>query len=95
MEALADVPDWIIVTAAVITAFGVIWRKFVQPTAKLLAEIREALTYVQRELSFNGGSSMRDAIQRIDIQVRRLDDRLTQIETNTHRTTEIVEDITE
>ena len=87
MEVLSNVPDWTVLVAAVLTALGVIWRRFVQPTTHLLHRIEASLSYVEAEMSFNSGKTARDAIERIDKAVRHLDDRLKQIESNTHRDT--------
>ena len=83
MDALNEVPNWIVVTAAVLTALGVIWRKFIQPTTRMLQRIEASLKYVETEMHFNGGTTQRDAIKRIDDAVRHLDERLRQIESNT------------
>lgn len=85
MEALAEVPNWIIVIAAVLTALGVIWRRFIQPTTRLLHRIEASLSYVESEMKFNGGTTQRDAIRRIEEYVKHLDTRLSQIEANTNK----------
>lgn len=84
MDAIEHVPDWIIALAAAVTGLGVIWAKAVRPVVKMLNRIEASLVYVEREMHFNGGSTMRDALQRIDVAVRNLDQRLTVIEQNTN-----------
>jgi hypothetical protein len=77
---LANVPGWIIAAAALLVAFGVIYRKLIRPIAEALIRVELALAYVESELHLNGGATARDAINRIDEEVRGLDGRLARIE---------------
>ena len=52
--------------AAVLIALGVIWRMVVRPVMRFGHQVQETL----KELKPNGGSSMRDAIDRVE---KRLD----------------------
>ena len=52
--------------AAVLIALGVIWRMVVRPVVRFGHQVQETL----KELKPNGGSSMRDAIDRVE---KRLD----------------------
>ena len=52
--------------AAVLIAFGVIWRMVVRPVVRFGHQVQDTL----KELKPNGGSSMRDAIDRVE---KRLD----------------------
>ena len=80
---LSQVPDWIVIAAAVVTAIGVIWRKAVRPFVLMMRRIERSLQYLDAEMHFNGGATARDAIRRIDEAVSGLDERLRRIEVNT------------
>lgn len=85
VDAVTHAPDAVIIVAAVLTALGVIWRRFIIPTNALLQRIDKSLGYVESEMKFNGGATQRDAIKRIEEYVEHLDARLTQIEANTKK----------
>ena len=52
--------------AAIVAAIGVIWRQAVRPVISAARRIERALEAVDKELRPNGGSSLRDAVNRID-----------------------------
>ena len=61
--------DILIVSAAVVTACGVIWRKFLRPLLHALNVASEALPVmlaIAAEFSPNHGSSLRDVVNRIE-----------------------------
>lgn len=70
-NAYEPVKNWgetVIWTAAILTALGVIWKKFIQPLwnwSMYAREIILKLDKVLAELAPNGGGSLRDAIDRI------------------------------
>jgi len=73
--------DWwqtIISVAAVVAAVGVIWRKGILPMYKFAKKMDEHVTFVEMQMTANGGSSMRDAISRIEHRVNVIEEHLTQ-----------------
>ena len=80
---LSQVPDWIVIAAAVVTAIGVIWQRTIKPFVHTMRRIESSLDYVAAEMHLNGGATARDAIKRIDEAVVGLDGRLRRIEANT------------
>lgn len=58
--------QWIITAGAVVAAVGVIWRGTVRPVLRWGRRIEQAVTVVEQNMSNNGGSSLRDAVDRIE-----------------------------
>jgi hypothetical protein len=57
--------DWIILTAAVLTAALVIWQKGIRPVVRTIAEVAQAvpiLADIAQEFRPNSGHSLRDVI---------------------------------
>lgn len=61
------------VIAAVVLAIGVIWRSVVRPVMRFGHQVQDTL----KELKPNGGSSMRDAIDRLERRMSALEDYIT------------------
>jgi len=66
---LADAPEAIIVTGAVVAAVGVIWRKVVIPVRGWLHDLRDwmhsievSVKWVEEQTRTNGGSSLVDKV---------------------------------
>jgi hypothetical protein len=59
--------------AAIIISAGVIWRMVVRPVVRFGHQVQETL----KELKPNGGSSMRDAIDRLERRMSALEDYIT------------------
>lgn len=70
--------ELILASSAILTALGIIWAKGVKPVIfgirELLAKVK-AIELVAQELVPNGGSSLRDAIDRIESSVVFLNER--------------------
>ena len=71
------VAEWIITAGAVVTAVGVIHRAVVYPIFKWGHRIENAVTHVEMNMKNNGGTSMRDAIDRIEKRLTTLEDHVT------------------
>lgn len=68
-EVLTQAPNGVIISAAVIAALGVIWRKVVVPVRGWFRSFREwmhrietAVTWVDHQMKPNGGSSLVDKV---------------------------------
>lgn len=72
MEGVPDPIAWLIVAAAGVTAALTIWRKVIIPFAKLvgainrIADATPVLIDIAEEFRPNGGSSLRDTVDRIE-----------------------------
>lgn len=58
--------DTVITAAAVLAAIGAIYRLAIRPIIAIFHRIDKALVVVEKELQPNGGSSLRDAVNRVE-----------------------------
>ena len=66
---MSNVGAWILGAAGLIIALGVIWKQFIFPAARVISRAEETLPVLQqiaREFSKNGGSTLKDQIDRIE-----------------------------
>ena len=75
-----DVTEWAVAVAAFLTALGIIWQKLIRPIAEAVHRIENSLSYVESELRFNGGTTARDALGRLEKSLAATDSRLRLIE---------------
>lgn len=63
---------WLVSAAAFVTAGVTLWKTLVAPTyryARHVAEVLNSLETIKRQLTPNGGSSLRDAVDRIEARI--------------------------
>lgn len=58
--------QWSITAGAVVTAWAAIWRFVLQPVIRWGRKLETAVDFVHEQMINNGGSSLRDAIDRIE-----------------------------
>lgn len=87
--------DAIAYTAATVIALGILWRYIVRPLwhawRRFKVTLHAALEVIDRELTHNGGSSLKDAVHRTDRNVAELDAEVTVIRRKGDETGEAVE----
>jgi hypothetical protein len=66
--------QWIITAGATVGALGIIFQTLVRPVFKWAQRIEKAVSTVEMNMSNNGGSSLRDAIDRIERRITKLED---------------------
>lgn len=71
------IAEWIITAGAVIAAIGVIHRAVLYPIFKWAQRLENAVSHVEMNMKNNGGSSMRDAIDRIEKRLTTVEDYIT------------------
>jgi hypothetical protein len=71
-EWIGNLPNWTIIAGAVTAAASVIVGKVVAPVVRWAQRLEDSVTYVRKEMEFNGGSSARDAIARLEDSVAML-----------------------
>lgn len=71
------VAQWIITAGAVCGALGIIFQTIAKPIIKWARRIENAVTLVESNMLNNGGSSLRDAIDRIEKRVTTVEDHIT------------------
>lgn len=69
--------QWIITAAAVVTAVGVLWQKGILPIYKFAKKMEQHVAFVEEQMTPNGGSSLRDSINRIEKRVNAIEEYLT------------------
>ena len=63
--------------AAVVASCGVIYRGFILPVYRWATRLDKAIAYVEMNMKNNSGSSMRDAIDRIENRLTTVEDHVT------------------
>ena len=63
------VAQWIITAGGVVAALGIIWRGLVYPVVRWGKRIEKAVSFVEANMTNNGGASLRDAIDRIEARL--------------------------
>ena len=71
------IAQWIITAGAVVGALGIIFQTLVRPVVRWAKRIENAVTVVESNMANNGGSSLRDAIDRIEKRVTTVEDHIT------------------
>lgn len=68
--------QWIITAGAVVGALSIIFHSLVKPVLKWGKRIEQAVTVVEQNMVNNGGSSLRDAIDRIEARLDKVEKNL-------------------
>ena len=71
------IAQWIITAGAVVASLGVMFQTLVKPIVKWAKRIEKAVSMVESNMVNNGGSTMRDAIDRIENRMTRVEDFIT------------------
>lgn len=61
--------QWIITAGGVVTALAAIFQFVVRPVVRWGVRIEQAVTLVESNMVNNGGASLRDAIDRIEMRL--------------------------
>lgn len=69
--------QWILTAGALVGSLGVIYQTIIRPVYKWMHRIEKAMTHVEMNMNNNGGSSLRDAIDRIENRLTLVEDHLT------------------
>lgn len=67
--------QWVITAGGVVTSVAAIVQFAVRPVIKWATRIERAVTFVEMNLQNNGGSSLRDAVDRIEARLVTLEKR--------------------
>ena len=69
--------QWIITAGATVGALSIMFQTLVRPVYKWARRIEKAVSTVEMNMSNNGGSSLRDAIDRIERRLSSVEDHIT------------------
>ena len=65
--------QWMITAGGVVGALGVIYATLIRPTVRWAVRLEKAVSFVEMNMTNNGGSSLRDAIDRIEFRLEKLE----------------------
>lgn len=71
------IAQWIITAGAVVGSLGVIFQTIIKPIFRWGRRLDKAVTIVEMNMKNNGGSSLRDAVDRIENRITKLEDYVT------------------
>lgn len=60
-----------------IVSIGIIWRGVIRPIYRWATRIEKTMSFVEMNMKNNGGSSLRDAVDRIEKRLSSLEDHVT------------------
>jgi hypothetical protein len=69
--------QWIITAGATVGALGIIFRTLVQPVFKWAQRLEKTVTFVEQQMLPNGGSSLRDSVNRIESRLTVVEEHIT------------------
>jgi hypothetical protein len=72
-----DIVSVLATIAGSIVSIGVIYRGVVRPIFRWAQRLDKAITTVEMHMNNNGGASLRDAIDRIENRITKLEDYVT------------------
>lgn len=69
--------QWIITTGALVGAFGIILQTLVRPVYKWARRLEQTMSFVEQQMHPNGGSSLRDSVNRIESRLTVVEEHIT------------------
>lgn len=72
-----QVVTWVVAAAAFVTASGVLWNKVIKPIIDWGVRLDKTMSFVEQQMIPNGGSSLRDSVNRIENRLNLLEEHVT------------------
>jgi hypothetical protein len=69
--------QWVLTAGALVGSLGVIYQTIIRPVYRWMQRIEKAMSHVEMNMNNNGGSSLRDAVDRIENRLTLVEDYLT------------------
>lgn len=69
---------WVGAAATFVTSVGILWRKVVKPVIRWGMQLDRTMSFVEQQMLPNGGSSLRDSLNRIEQRLTFVEDYITQ-----------------
>ena len=69
--------QWIITTGATVGALGIIFQTLVRPVFRWAQRLEKTMTFVEQQMLPNGGSSLRDSVNRIESRLTVVEEHIT------------------
>lgn len=71
------IAQWIITSGGAVGSLGMIFQTIIKPVFRWGKRLDKAVTSVEMNMKNNGGSSLRDAVDRIENRITKLEDYVT------------------
>lgn len=68
---------WLGMAAGVVTSVGILWQKLVKPVIAWGMKLDRTMSYVEQQMHPNGGTSLRDSLNRIEQRLTFVEDFIT------------------
>lgn len=68
---------WLGMIAGAVTSISIIWRQAVRPMMKWAMRVEKAMSFVEAQMVPNGGTSLRDSVNRIEARLLSLEEHVT------------------
>jgi len=68
---------WLGAVAGCVTSVGIIWRGLIRPVIRWGTRLDKTMSFVEAQMLPNGGSSLRDALNRIESRITIVEDFVT------------------
>lgn len=68
---------WVGAAATFVTSLSILWKKLVQPIIAWGVRLDRAVSFVEQQMVPNGGTSVRDALNRIEQRLTSVEDHIT------------------
>ena len=68
---------WVGMAAAFVTSIGILWKKVVKPIISWGMRLDRTMGFVEQQMHPNGGTSLRDSVNRIESRLTALEDLVT------------------
>lgn len=72
-----EVVTWVGASAAFVTSIGILWRKVVKPIISWGMKLDRTMSFVEQQMHPNGGTSLRDSVNRIEKRLGELEELVT------------------
>ena len=68
---------WIVAVGGAVGAIGLIWRTVIRPIVKWAVRLDKTMSFVESQMVPNGGTSLRDSVNRIEARLVQVEDIIT------------------
>ena len=69
---------WLAATAGAVGSIGIIWRGLIRPIVRWAIRLEKTMTFVEQQMVPNGGTSLRDSVNRIEARLVQVEELITQ-----------------
>lgn len=68
---------WLAAVAGVVGSVGIIWRGLIRPIVRWAVRLEKTMSFVEAQMVPNGGTSLRDSVNRIEARLVQVEDLIT------------------